>query len=140
MGDCQALGGIVRTHDINFQLNDGSDFGFMLAKSKGEKAWNVTRVFRSPPSMVKQEIHIVITAREDEMSASAVRQLKRMEEILEDLEKIMAWTGGITLVGLDDLSYKILIDKSGLRIKTLLHEQEREPEYQVEILIWGLYS
>ena len=79
----------MRTYDIEFQLDDGSSYGFMLAKSDGKKAWAVNRIFRPPPSMIKQQIDIVITAQEDEISASAIRQLKRMKDILADLEKIM---------------------------------------------------
>lgn len=130
----------MRTYDIEFQLDDGSSYGFMLAKSDGKKAWAVNRIFRPPPSMIKQQIDIVITAQEDEISASAIRQLKRMKDILADLEKIMASTGDITLTGLDNLEYPILIDKSGLKINTLIHEKEREPEYQVTVLLWGLYE
>lgn len=130
---------MAKTHDISFELESGDNYGFMLARdSDGKKAWNPNREFHSPPSMIKQRIEIVITAKEDEISASAVRQLKRMEEILSDLEKIMASTGNIVLTGLDNQRYPILIDKSGLRINTLIHEKSREPEYQVAILLWGL--
>jgi len=131
---------MAKTHDISFQLSDGTEYGFMLARADGKKAWAVNRVFRPPPSLVKQRVDIVITAREDEIAASAVRQLKRMEEILADLEKIMASTGNIVLTGLDNLKYPVLIDQAGLQINTLIHEKQREPEYQVAILCWGLYE
>jgi len=126
-------------YDITFELDNGKSYGFMLARDKdGGKAWDPKREWWAPPSMIKQRINIVITAREDEMSASAVRQLKRIEEILADLETIMAYTGKKVLVGLDKLRYPIRIDKSGLQISTIIHEKGREPEYQVAILCWGL--
>lgn len=127
-----------KTHDISFQLENGSEYGFMLAKINDKKAWNPKREFHSPPSMIKERIDIVITAKEDEITASGIRQLKRMEEILSNLEKIMAYKGNMVLTGLDNKRYPIRIDKSGLRTNTLIHEKSREPEYQVSILCWGL--
>lgn len=130
----------MKVYDIAFQLEDGTEYGFMLARVDGKKAWAVNREFHPPPSMIKQRINLVITAREDEILASAVRQLKRMEEILSDLEKIMASEGSIVLTGLDNQKYPVLIDKAGLQINTLIHEKQREPEYQVSLLLWGLYE
>ena len=124
--------------DVTFELDNGKSYGFMLAKKDGKKAWYPERIVRLPPSMIKHEINMVITAREDEMSASGIRQLKPIEEILADLETIVAYTGNKILNGLDHQKYPLRMDKSGLRISTITHEKEREPEYEVSILCWGL--
>ena len=130
----------MRRYDISFQLTNGNEYGFMLARRNGKKAWAVNRVYYPPPSMVQHRIDITITAREDEVAASGVRQLKRMEEILNGLEAIMAYEGDILLIGLDNRQYPIKIDADGIKIETIIHEKDREAEYAASALLWGLYQ
>jgi len=90
--------------------------------------------------MIKQRIDLTITAREDEITSSAARQLKRVKEILEEIDAMMVGTDTIKLTGLDNVQYPIVIDAKGSQLETVIHEQERDPEYQVTLLIWGIYE
>jgi len=131
----------LKAHDIRFVLNNGTTYDFMLARTNdGKKAWNVERLFTRPPSMIKQRIDLTITAREDEITSSAARQLKRVKEILEEIDAMMVGTDTIKLTGLDNVQYPIVIDAKGSQLETVIHEQERDPEYQVTLLIWGIYE
>jgi len=129
-----------RHYDINFKLDNGKEYGFMLARKDGKKAWNCNYQFFAPPDLRKYRIDITVTAREDDITATGVRQLKRVEEIISDMDKIMAETTAMTLTGLDGRDYSVLVDKSGILINTIIHEKAREPEYQVSLLLWGLYE
>jgi hypothetical protein len=134
----------LKTHDIVFTINDGvnkgKDYGFTLARAEGRKAWKVTTLFNPPPSMVKQRIEITITAREDNIPLTGVRELKRINEIVDDLNAIFEQTTPVTLVGLDRQTYSVLVDKEGPQLTNILQEKEREPEYQVVLLCWGIYT
>jgi len=130
----------MRAYDVSFEISAGTKYGFVLAVAAGRKAWEVTRLYTKPPTLIKQRIDMVITASEDDITASGARQLRRMAKILADLEVLMTETDNITLTGLDNESYQVLLDKEGLTIKTLIHEKSKEPEYQVSLLCWGLYT
>jgi len=130
---------MMRAYDVLFEIADGTKYGFVLASDNGKKAWEVTRLFKAPPTLIKQSIQMTITASEDDITASGARQLKRMSAILSDLEVLMTENDDITLTGLDNEKYLVLLDKNGLKTQTLIHEKNKEPEYQVSLLCWGLY-
>ena len=129
----------MRAYDVLFEIADGTKYGFVLATNKGKKLWEVTRLFKAPPTLIKHSIQMTITASEDDITASGARQLKRMSAILSDLEVLMTENDDITLTGLDNEKYLVLLDKNGLKTQTLIHEKNKEPEYQVSLLCWGLY-
>lgn len=135
----------MKKFDIEFEIegsgsNAGKKYGFMLAQEDGEKMWNVQRTLSPPPSMMKQQINLVVTAREDEFDASAARQLKRITEILAELEIIME-EDEVRLAGLDGVEYPVRLDSdNGLKESVFIHEKDREPEYVVSVFAWGLYE
>lgn len=131
----------LKSSDVKFTLSNGNVYNFMLARtSEGKKAWNVSRLYTKPPSLIKHQIDITITAREDEMTSTAVRQLKRVREILDEVDVMMSETENLTLHGLDNIDYPASLDSKGMKLETVIHEQERDPEYQITLLVWGLYE
>jgi len=143
VGYGEATGGLMRANDVTFTINageaKGKAYGFTLADTGGKKAWEVTRVFRLPPSMVKYRIKMVITVREENIGGSGARELMRVEKIIEALEQIMEQNTPVTLKGFDKQKYAVLMDnEAGITTQTIIHEKERQPEYQATVLCWGL--
>jgi len=135
----------MRAHDIKFTMNsgehNGEQYGFTLAEVDGKKAWKARKKWYSPPSMIAYEINATVTAREKNIPLSGAVELKQVNKILEDLNVIFGETEKpVTLLGFDKREYPILVDKSGITTEAIIHEKEREPEYQVSLLCWGLYE
>jgi hypothetical protein len=130
----------MKPYDVTFILTNGTKYDFMLAKSGEKKLWEVQRMYTIAPSLIKQKINMTVTAREDEMSLSGIRQLKRVAEILSNLDAMIDETENITLHGFDSIDYPVVIDKEGIRANTVIHEGERDPEYQVQVICWGVYN
>ena len=132
----------MRANDVTFTINaggaKGKTYGFTLAETGGKKAWEVIRVFRPPPSMVKYHIKMIITVREENIGGSGARELMRVEKIIKALEQIMEQNTPVTLKGFDKQKYAVLMDKAGITTEAIIHEKERQPEYQITALCWGL--
>lgn len=135
----------MRTNDVAFTVNAGDEkgktYGFTLAIIDGKKAWEAKREVIPPPSLIKYRIDMVITAAEGNISSSGAKQLTRLKTITAELEELMKQNTAITLLGFDKAIYSVLFDAAnGLSTRALISEKERETEYQVVCLCWGLWE
>lgn len=131
-------------HDVQFLINSGDyqgkKYGYTLASNKGQKMWERTPVFYPAPSMIKEQIKMTILAREDNISRSGARELKQVDEIIDELTTIATASEHPTLTGLDLKDRYIQIDQNGFNVKSVVLETNKEPEYVVELTCWGLYD
>ena len=125
--------------DVQFRLSTNKTYYFMLAMIDGRKGWYRRRLHSPPPSMIKSQIDIVITAQEDETMRSGGRQQRRMDEIMDQLDKIVAETGIITVTGIDGVKRLVLVDVKGYTTETVLDEKDTEPEYRAAMTLWERY-
>ena len=134
----------MRTSDISFTMNSGKHEGktyhFSLAKKDGQKAWSVTRIYNPPPSNIKYKIEMGISASEGRIMANGVQDLTRIGKIIENMHIVAEETTPVTLDGLDGEKYNIIIDVNGIQEGNLTHEAERNPEFILNVLAWGLYD
>ena len=130
---------MAKGYDITFTLDEGKVYHFMLAGADGSKAWRKAPIYAIPPSLLKHRIDMNITATEQGTTLSGAQQIKRAAEILTQLEEILNETEYVTLLGYDDHSYKVLLDREGVEIVTVIDEVSRAPEYQVKVVCWSFY-
>lgn len=133
----------MRATDIEFVMNSGEHVGerysFTLADSNGQKAWQVTRLFRPPPAMAKEKIDMIIAVREKNIPTSAAMELKQAKDILSQLETIAKETTPVTLKGVDG-DRLVRVDKSGFQLSPTIKEHKRETEYQVQLTCWSVFE
>lgn len=131
------------TQDVEFTINAGKGkgrtFRYTLVSHQGVKMWEVTPQFRPAPSMIKERISMVITAREQNISRSGATELETISKIIEELSIIGGETD-VTLKGLDYKERPILIDQDGFSVRSIINEQGKDAEYQVTVTAWGLYK
>lgn len=125
--------------DVQFRLSTNKTHDFMLATIEGKKAWYRQRLHLPPPSMIKSKIDTVITAREDETMRSGARQKQRMDQIMDQLDEIVAETGTITVTGIDGVARTILVDVRGYTTETVADEKDKELEYRASMTLWERY-
>ena len=134
----------MRRNDVEFLVNTGDYQGdvykFTLATVNGKKAWNRTRLFYPPPSMIKERIDMIIEARELNIPRSGAIELKIVDEILDQLTHMANETEASTLTGLDGQDRKVQIDRNGFNVENVVNETTKEPEYRVNLTCWGLYE
>lgn len=134
----------MRASDIKFQLNSGDhkgeEYGFTLAIVNNKKAWTSTRLFLQPPTMIREKIDLVLTAREANVPISGAIELKLVNKILEHLENISLETDAVTLVGIDKEERLVRVGEHGAELNPVIQEKGKEPEYQVTVTCWGLYE
>ena len=134
----------MRASDIEFTINDGDYkgdvYGFTLARKDGKKAWQVSRIYSKPPSLVKHKIEMAITAREDNVRASGAWEHDRIEEILEKMSRVADEIEPVKLHGLDGEDYLVRIDRDGLQTDNVIDEKDRSPEFLLRVNAWSLYD
>lgn len=144
MGFGQAIGGMMRQSDIEFIVNSGDNkgkkYGFTLAIKDGEKQWAITPLFQPAPSIIKEKIEMILTTREANIPLSGAMELKAVGKILEQLRSIALETTASTLVGFDNKERLVQIDENGYSVASTILEPNREPEYLVNLSVWGLYN
>ena len=127
--------------DVEFTVNagpfNGETYRYTLASSQGTKMWEVTPQFRPAPSMIKEKINMVITAREGNISRTGATELAVIGMIIEELS-IIARQTDITLKGLDYKERPVLIDQDGFNIRVSENELGKDSEYHVAVTCWGL--
>jgi len=131
-------------HDITFELNNGTKYGFMLARDKGKKAWTCKRIKTIAPSLIKYRIEMTLSAKEHEANRDGGITKKGIDTFLTELETVAAETTAMTLVGLDEgknsRSYSVLVDETGVEFVNMVEEKNRKPEYNVTLVCWGLWT
>ena len=134
----------MRAQDIKFKINDGphkgEEYGFTLATVDGKKAWEDIKLFIPPPSLIKEQINIVVTAREGNMPLSGAIELKQVKRIIEQLLIIFDEITPVTMIGFDKQERLVRVDKQGPVMVPVIHEREKDPEYRVSLTCWGLYE
>ena len=134
----------MKAHDIKFVMNSGDhqgdEYGFTLATVDGRKAWDAVRIFPQPPSLIKEEIDLVLTAREGNIPLSGARELKIVDRILDQLETISLETDLVTLHGIDGVERSVRVGRNGRRVIPVVHETGKEPEYHISVKCWSLYE
>lgn len=131
---------MASSHDITITCG-GTKYGFTLAIVDSRKAWSHKRMRVAPPSIVKEIIEAVLTARERDLPLSAAEQYKRVNKIITDLDTIAAATTASTMTtSWDSTSRSILIGADGYEVMQVVDEPDRDPEFQVKVTIWSLYS
>lgn len=131
---------MMKAQDVKFTLDDGTTYTYMLARTEEGKAWKVDRVFTQPPSIIKYQIEMTIAIGGDRARRSGALQLRRVKQVIEDLEVLIDETADITLTGLDDIDYYVSIDPKGLKLDVRSDESNRDCEYNVTLLCWGFYK
>ena len=139
------LGAYDVTIVINNGTYNGKSFGFMLAESNiGEKEWHVVSLNKKPPYMEKDSISMVIRAKDDQMIASGIMENERAAQISSDIDNISESTDSYdhaaTLTGFDGKTYSIMVDQASPQQRALVHEGESNPEYQVLLNVWSIYT
>jgi len=133
----------VRASDVKFTIRsgdrNGETYGFTLADNNGQKGWSCARRFHEPPSMIKEEITLLITAREQNVAMSGATELKIIGKIIESLEIIATETEPIEMVGLDGVKRLVLFDRKGYTVNPVIREIDKEPEYVITVPLWSLY-
>ena len=136
-------------YDISIRINNGDHNGevynFMLAEDSNRlKEWHLVKLNNKPPLMTKHFITAVITARDDQMVSSGIMESKRASLIMEEINRISDSTDSYahcaTLTGFDGLTYHIVIDMGSPEHRAMVHEGEFEPEYQVVLKMWSIYT
>lgn len=134
----------MKQYDIEFTLNSGDSkgkkYGFTLATRNGEKQWSVTPKFYPAPSIIHDQIEMVLVAQEENIPLSGARELKQVNKILEQLRDMAVETTPSTLRGFDQDERLVQIDQDGFSIASTVLEPNREPEYVVNLVCWGLYE
>lgn len=134
----------MKAHDIEFTLNGGPHKGdtyrFTLARVNKPKAWQVTRLYRPAPSMVKERIEMAIACREQNIALSGVTELAQANKILDDLEIISDETTPVTLKGPDNRPREVIMDKGGFALTPTFSESGKEMEYRVNVICWRLFE
>lgn len=129
--------------DILFTIGSGDykgkRYGFILAMRNGEKQWGVTPLFMPPPSIIKEEIEMLLMAQEMNIPRSGAMELKAVNKVLDQL-RIIAKADSVTLRGLDLQERPVRIDENGFSVACITNETNREPEYMVKLTVWGMYS
>lgn len=133
----------MRASDLEFQINSGEHkgkrYGFTLLAKNGEKQWAITPRYEPPPSIIKEEIMMVLMAQEKNIPRSGALELKAVNKILDQLRNIASATS-VTLRGFDQQERLVLVDENGFSIVCLNDEKTKEPEYTVNLTCWGLYG
>ena len=134
----------MRAHDIKFKMNSGArkgdEFGFTLSLIDGQKAWASTKLLQEAPSMVNERIDIVINALGGNIPLSGATEMQIVRRTLEQLDTISAETTFVTMTGLDGIDRSVLVDVVGAVLKPIIHEKDRDPEYQVSMTLWGYHK
>lgn len=134
----------MKAHDISFTINSGDHkgekYGFTLMGINNRKAWEVTRLSYSPPSMVKEKIKMVLAVREQNIPLSGAVELKQVNKILDQLETIADASKAVTLKGIDNEERPVRVDRSGFSVEPVVYETGKDPEYGVNLIVWGLYE
>ena len=130
--------------DVTFTVNTGDHKGevyrYTLATINGKKAWEVTPKFFPAPSMVKEKIDMVIECREHNINRGGANELTLVSKILDELSIIGTETEPSTLEGLDGKKRDVDIDENGFSVTTEIKEKGQEPEYRIELTVYGLYD
>jgi len=128
-------------NDVVIVLNSGTysgeEYGFTLALVDGKKAWECRKIPREPPSMVEEEIEMILTARDEEQPLGAQSELARVNDILTQIQRVADETTASTMVGIDGVTRHVLIRYHALIVA--VHEVEKEPEYQIKVACYGLH-
>ena len=126
-------------NDVVITLNSGTysgaTYGFSLAKVDG--AWNCRKIPREEPSMVEEEIELILDAHDDESPLGAQSELADVQEKLNQIQRVADETTASTMVGIDGVTRHVLIRHHALVVVT--HETEREPEYHIKVACYGLH-
>ena len=130
--------------DVTFTVNTGDHKGdrysYTLATINGKKAWSVTKLFNPPPSMIKEKIEMVIECREHNINRAGANELTLANKIIDELSIIASETEASTLKGLDNKERLVKIDNNGFSLSAEIKEKERDPEYRINVVCWGLYE
>lgn len=134
----------MRAHDIKFVMNSGEhqgdEYGFTLATVDGRKAWDAVRIFPLPPSLIKERIDLILTAREGNIPLSGAMELKVVDRILDQLETISWETDPVKLHGIDGQERSVRVGREGRAVIPVVHESGKEPEYRISVTCWSLYE
>ena len=128
-------------NDVVFVLNSGTysgeEYGFTLALVDNKKAWECRKIPREPPSMVEEEIEMILTARDEDIPLGAHTELARAVDILDHIQRVADETTASTLTGIDGVDRGARIRQYSLAVA--VHEPEKEPEYQIKVACYGLH-
>ena len=135
--------------DVEFLItagdHEGEVYGFMLAtKENGAEEWTDIRTRTKPPYMEANEITMVIAAVNDQLTGSGIAQNKNTTRILRELEIVSASTDSYDhaaiLTKSGGIKYHVMIDKDSPVAQSLPRRGEEEPEYQILLKAWGIYT
>lgn len=130
-------------YDVQFRVNAGDYKGtvyrYTLASKGGAKIWEVNPKFRPAPTMIKEEIKMVIVAREKNIPRSGAVELRMVNQIIDELS-IIADETNVTLTGLDHQERPILIDREGFSVTSTADEKTLAPEFRITVTCWGLHK
>ncbi len=130
------------SHDIEFTVNagdyQGKKYRYTLATKDGVKQWVVIPLWSPPPSVIKERIEMTIMAQDQSIPRSAALELATVNKLLDELRIIAEDTA--TLKGIDKQERTVQIDENGYFIETVMNESTKEPEYQVSLTCWSLYT
>jgi len=133
----------MRQDDVEFIINAGESKGkryrFTLAAKDGEKQWSVTPRFEPAPSIIKEKVEMVLTAREGNIPVSGAVELKLISKLLEQLRAISLEITPSTLIGLDKIERSVQVDEDGYTLVSTIREANKEPEYLINLTCWSLY-
>lgn len=133
----------MEAFDVIFTPNSGDQkgehYGFTLATQQGSKGWVFEKRMLTPPSMVDCKIELTIEAKNENIPLSGGVELATVKEITDALDVLATETEPLDIIGLDGVTRKVRIDRSGYKVVPVIHETNKEPEYQVLVTIWGLY-
>ena len=124
-------------NDVVITLNSGTIYGFSLAEVDGKKAWKCRKVLREPPSMVEEEIEMILTARNEDAPLGAQSELALVGDILTQIQAIADESTDPTMVGIDGVTRGVRI--RDFTVIPVVHETEKDPEYHIEVACYGLH-
>lgn len=134
----------MRASDITFTINSGDykgkEYSYTLATIDGKKAWDIQPLFKPAPCMFQNRIEMTITAGEKNVDSAGAIELRNVNKIIAELNRIAEADDPCTLEGLDHKKRFIRINQDGFAVSSTLKEPNRSPEYLIRVTCWGLYD
>ena len=133
---------MAKTGDVQFiNVTANVNYDYMLVETPGTgKRWRLQQLFTIPPSLIKSKVDMTILAAPSMRQANGdVISNRTINTVLTELRTLTDKLTVTELNGLDNQTYKTLLDNTATAVRSVKDETGRIVQYEIDLSLWDLY-
>jgi len=133
---------MAKTGDVQFtNVTANVNYDYMLVETPGAgKRWQLQQLFTTPPSLIKSKVNMTILAAPSMRQADGnIISDRTINTVLTELRTLTDKLTVTELNGLDNQTYKTLLDNTATAVRSVKDETGRIVQYEIDLSLWDLY-